>query len=70
MNFRDSQNKVIDRAIDEATAQVPVRVAIQNAAQTSNIDGGALPVSATPRRGPLLCGITPIGEGYLSSDGE
>ena len=64
MKFRDSQNRVVERAVDDA-GEVPVRLAITRAAQASRINGGALPVPTRPRRGPLLCDVTPLGEGVL-----
>ena len=66
MTSRDVQNQTVSRALSESTGAVPLRNAITQMAQASNIAGtGALPPMNRYAKGPLLCDVTPIGEGLL-----
>lgn len=70
MKFRDTQNRIVERAVTQATAEVPMRAALQDAAQASDTDTGALPVVETRALRVLRCGTVPLNEGYLSSDAD
>ena len=65
MHLRESQNKIVERAVTKASGQTPLRNTIMRDAQRSDATDGAL---ATPRalgRRTLRCGTVPLNEGKL-----